>query len=182
MRMRALPLIATAALVLAPGASAAPNPCASGNCSVTPPNAWAKVRAGLGTSTPLAYPRATQGAVLRTVRLVTQPEQPYDPTNDFGEPITTCGGSELRATYRTPGGRKVGLIIGTSENTSPGCGVGSAAGYRCTTGHLSRVTGVVLTCRGPHGRRGLSWSGPSWGYWLDAPARFPIAAMAQSTR
>ena len=184
MRVTTCLLIVTGGIVLAASAmaAAAAGPCASGNCTVTPPSAWAQLRPGLGTSVPVAYPRATQGAVLRTVTLATPPELPYDPEVDQGEPIITCAAPDITASYRTPAGGSVRLEIGASENTSPGCGAGTAVGYRCASGHLQGVTGVVLACRGPRGRRALSWSGPSWGYWLEAPAGFPITTMALSTR
>jgi len=184
MRTAFFPLLLLGGLAAAGIATSAPNPCASGNCTVTPPNAWAKVFPGLRTSVPLAYPRATQGAVLRTVRLHTPPETPYDPAIDQGEALTTCDSAEVTAVYRTPSGGRVTLTIGLSENTSPGCGPSGLAGYRCAGGRLAvaRGAGTTLSCRGANGRRALLWSGPSWGYWLDAPAGFPITAMANSTR
>ena len=182
-RVTIVSLAAVAGLAAVVSAVAAPNPCADGNCTVTPPHAWAKVRPALG-SVPLAYPRATQGAVLRTVRLHTPPETPYDPAIDQGEALTTCDSAEVTAVYRTPSGGRVTLTIGLSENTSPGCGPSGLAGYRCAGGRLAvaKGAGTTLSCRGANGRRALLWSGPSWGYWLDAPAGFPITAMANSTR
>jgi hypothetical protein len=182
MRTAFLPLLLLGGLAAAGIATSAPNPCASGNCTVTPPNAWAKVFPGLRTSVPLAYPRATQGAVLRTVRLSTPQEQPYDPQTDPGGDGIECGGAEITAVYRTPSGGRVTLTIGASENTSPGCGPSAPVGDHCATSRLAVAKGVTLSCHGAKGRRALLWSGPSWGYRLDAPAGFRITAMANSTR
>jgi hypothetical protein len=182
MRMTPLPLIATTLLVAAAAATAAPNPCSDGNCTVTPPNAWAKVRAGLGTSVPLAFPRATQGAVLQRLTLSTAADPSSDPDVDSGDATLSCPLAEVAGTYRTRSGGQAHLIIGASELTSPGCAPTAVVGYRCARGRLAGARGTVLSCRGPRGRHGLAWSGPSWGYWLDAPSGFPLAAMAASTR
>ena len=181
-RVMTVSLVGAVCLATAASAMAAANPCADGNCTGTPPHAWAKLRPGLGTATRLAYPRATQGAALRRITLETPPASSSDPAIDQGEPTVTCASPDITASYRTSNGDTVHLLIGASENVSPGCGAGSVVGYRCATGHLRGATGVVLSCRGPRGRHALSWSGPSWGYWLDAPAGFPLTAMALSTR
>lgn len=179
----ALPLLALVGLTLTATASAAPNPCADGNCTVRPPHAWAQVSSGIGggTGTPLAYPRRTQGAMLRQLTLDTAPAPSDDPAIDQGEPIFSCATPTITGLYGVPGGGTTTLVIGGSAIGQQGCEPVAPANYRCRAGRLAGAT-HVLTCTGPKGRTGIAWSGPSWGYWLAGPVGFPVRAMALSTR
>ena len=179
----ALPLVAVAGLAIAATAASAPNPCADGNCTVRPPYAWSAVSSsvGGGTGLRLAYPRRTQGAVLRQLTLDTPPAPSDDPAVDQGEPIFSCATPTVTGLYAAPGGGTVTLVIGGSAVGQQGCEPVPPSNYRCRSGRLAGAT-HVQTCTGPRGRTGIAWSGPSWGYWLAAPSGFDARAMAATTR
>jgi hypothetical protein len=166
--------LALAALLVPAGmALAGGGDCTDGNCTITPPSAWAQVSSAAPDAT-ITYPRRTQGAVLQRIELTTQ--QPVD-----GETTLCDGRQEATARYRSSKGS-----VTFQEVISPGedCTEGDPLRFRCTTARLSGL-GRTRDCTSRTWRI-ITWGGYQLGvggtYTLSGPRSFPLVAMARSVR
>lgn len=156
-------------------AGTAPIDCSGGSCSVSADRAaWAQVAQGVKGGT-VAYPRATRGALLRDIRLVTQ--QPRE-----GAAATVCDGrQQATARYRW---RNSSITFINVTAAGQDCTTDDPARYRCTTRTIPRL-GRARDCVSARWRI-LTWGRyvPRVGgqFQLSGPRAYPMEAVARSVR